>query len=139
MGLDQDIEKRNREIERISRSHCEKEEVLYWQDDYMSPLARGSKTRIKPHPDMLLEHGHLALTKINGNESTVLFDRLYLDYYLSVNGLNFLVPTSEEESSHADLRKTVDNFLDVSNISLSESNPRHSLFVKFVNWIESND
>jgi hypothetical protein len=104
----------------------------------MAPKARGSKVRVKPHPDMAKSNGHLAKVKIDGEIQDVLFDALYLKYWQSVTGLSPF--PSEVESEPLEIRssakESLDAWLKSGNITLDKKNPRHSMLLKYIAFVE---
>lgn len=128
-------------IEKESREICALDEVLYWRDEYMSPLARGSKTRVKPDPRMKGDNRYIHKTKINGDYRDVLFDELYIDYWTSVTGINPFASNALPDSSteSPSIMLLVDCFLESVKITPSSKNPRHSLFIKFLEYLETHN
>lgn len=126
----------NRDIETKSREIAKSENLLYWQDEYMSPTARGSKVRVKPHENMLTSTGHIVGVKINGKEQWVLFDRLYVDYYVMRTGLSPFKPLPPEVKEAVDVKQVIADFLESATITLDPKKPRHDLFFKFTKFVE---
>lgn len=126
---------------------CDQLGVLYWEFALMGPKMRGSKVRVRPHKDMIRLDGYLKQVVVMGVVETVLFDSLYLDHYKEVTGVDYRLQwdhsgaskeqkTNKGEPSSIAL-ETLAEFLKSGNISLTGSNPRHSLLIKFKTYLES--
>ena len=126
---------------------CKQLDVLYLEDAFMGPRMRGSKVRVTPHKDMMRMDGYLKQVVVMGELRTLLFDALYLDHYKAVTGIDYVLqwtykPAGEPikppafDSSSLILNKLAE-FLKSANIALSDTNPRHSLLVKFKKHIEA--
>ena len=134
-------------IEELSRKLCDQIGVLYWHDALMGAHMRGSRVRVRPHKDMILERRYLKQVVVMGATQTLLFDALYLDHYEKVTGIDFRLQwaaTSEKgatiaikNDSNGIALETLTKFLKSGNISLTGSNPRHSLLIKFKTYLET--
>ena len=135
------------DIKEHSLSLCKDLDVLYWEDGFMGPRMRGSKVRVTPHRDMMRNAGYLKQVVVMGSLQTLLFDSLYVDHYKAVTGIDYVLqwmhkatPNAAEvpamNSSEIILDKLAE-FLKSANITLSDTNPRHSLLVKFKKHIEA--
>ena len=126
---------------------CKQLDVLYWEDAFMGPRMRGSKVRVTPHKDMMRGDGYLKQVVVMGELKTLLFDALYLDHYKAVTGIDYVLQWTYKPASEAIKPPVIDSsqlildklaeFLKSANITLSDTNPRHSLLVKFKKHIEA--
>ena len=137
------------DIKEHSLSLCKDLDVLYWEFAFMGPRMRGSKVRTTPHKNMMKKDGHLKQVVVMGELRTLLFDSLYLEHYKTVTGIDYVLqwthkapPEAVEvpamNSSEIVLNKLAE-FLKSANIALSDTNPRHSLLVKFKKHIEAQN
>ena len=139
------------DIKEHSLSLCKDLDVLYWEFAFMGPRMRGSKVRTTPHKDMMREDGYLKQVIVMGERRTLLFDSLYLEHYKTVTGIDYVLQWTYKPASKTIKAPAIDSnqlildklaeFLKSANIALSDTNPRHSLLVKFKKHIEaqSND
>ena len=128
---------------------CQQLGVDYWEDAFMGPRMRGSRTRVKPHKDMLLDRRYLKQVVVMQELKTLLFDALYLDHYQNVTGIDFRLQwtasdkkdtiTAIKDDSNSIALETLAKFLESGNISLVGSNPRHSLLIKFKIYLEAQN
>ena len=128
---------------------CQQLDVLYWEDAFMGPHMRGSKVRVKPHKDMMLERRYLKQVVVMQELKTVLFDSLYVDHYQNVTGVDFRLQWFADDKTDAAIAikdvsssialETLAKFLKSGSISLVGSNPRHSLLIKFKIYLEAQN
>lgn len=126
---------------------CKELGVEYWEDAFMGPRMRGSKVRVTPHRDMMRSGGYLKQVVVMGELKTLLFDGLYLEHYKVVTGVDYVLQWTYKPLSVSIKPPVVDSsqlildnlaeFLKSANIALSDTNPRHSLLVKFKKHIEA--
>ena len=137
------------DIKEHSLSLCKDLDVLYWEFAFMGPRMRGSKVRTTPHKDMLRKDGYLKQVIVMGERRTLLFDALYLEHYKTVTGIDYVLQWTHKATSETIQAPAIDSnqlildklaeFLKSANIALSDTNPRHSLLVKFKKHIEAQD
>ena len=125
---------------------CQRLGVEYWESALMGPRMRGSKVRVTPHKDMMLDRGYLKQVVVMGDLRTLLFDSLYLEHYKAVTGIDYVLqwthkaPVAPQTAPNVDSSQLILNklaeFLTDGKIALSGSNPRHSLLIKFKSYVE---
>lgn len=129
------------------REYCKEYGFTYWHDALMQPLQRGSRTRVKPNPQMLDPHGYVKKVVVMGVATDVYFDEMYLDHYKAVTGIDFRkqwedvsTPAIITKSLNANEKKVLVlemmlEWLESSSIVISATNPRHSLLLKFQQYL----